>query len=86
MNALKLLVGAACAATIPALAAGNDASPQAQPSNEKVAVYTAPVAKQHVPRSLTDRPARKYPKAGKSEAKPEKLVHERWVHDEDHQY
>ena len=87
MNALKLLVGvAACAAAIPVIAASDnarqDAKHEAKAANEKVALATAPAANKHVSRSTTDLPARKYPEAGKSQ----KLVHERWVRDEDHLY
>jgi hypothetical protein len=81
-----LLAGAVMVASVPVFAANDEAPVAAQPAPVHVAMNTAPAAKQHVPRSLTDRTARKYPKAERSDAKPEKLVHERWVHDEDHQY
>ena len=82
-----LLAGAVMVASVPVFAANDEAGAAAQaqqPTKVHVALNTAPAG--HVSHSLTDRTARKYPKAQKSEIKPEKLVHERWVHDEDHQY
>jgi hypothetical protein len=81
-----LLAGAAMAVSLPIFAA-NDASANSQAANTnvKVAMNAEPTAAR-LPRSLTDRTARKYPEAARHADQPPKLYHERWVHDEDHLY